>query len=94
MKQCSCNQSNNIFLGEICTHVFVFRIQQFYCKFFSLLSTHLFPLPLCIYHQGELKLQRFDRILCDVPCSGDGTIRKSPDMWARWGTAFGSRCVA
>jgi hypothetical protein len=45
------------------------------------------------HFQGELKLQRFDRILCDVPCSGDGTIRKSPDMWARWGTAFGSRCA-
>jgi len=26
----------------------------------------------------------FDRILCDVPCSGDGTLRKSPDAWAKW----------
>ena len=22
--------------------------------------------------------QRFDRVLCDVPCSGDGALRKSP----------------
>ncbi|KAG6773516.1 hypothetical protein POTOM_020798 [Populus tomentosa] len=22
----------------------------------------------------------FDRVLCDVPCSGDGTLRKAPDM--------------
>eukprot|EP01083_Nonionella_stella_P064554 168354_1 len=28
---------------------------------------------------------RFDRILCDVPCSGDGTIRKSAKMhWKKW----------
>ncbi|GKT34729.1 RNA (C5-cytosine) methyltransferase like protein, partial [Aduncisulcus paluster] len=33
---------------------------------------------------GSTSLLRFDRILCDVPCSGDGTIRKSPDVWWRW----------
>lgn len=27
---------------------------------------------------------KFDRILCDVPCAGDGTIRKSPDVWKKW----------
>lgn len=27
---------------------------------------------------------RFNKILCDVPCSGDGTVRKSPDLWRRW----------
>jgi len=26
----------------------------------------------------------WDRILCDVPCSGDGTMRKCPDIWGRW----------
>lgn len=24
------------------------------------------------------KALKFDRILCDVPCSGDGTLRKNP----------------
>lgn len=24
---------------------------------------------------------KFDRILCDVPCSGDGTLRKVPAIW-------------
>ncbi|KAF9493772.1 S-adenosyl-L-methionine-dependent methyltransferase [Pleurotus eryngii] len=26
----------------------------------------------------------FDRILCDVPCSGDGTIRKNSGIWRKW----------
>ena len=28
----------------------------------------------------------FDRILCDVPCSGDGTIRKNMGIWKSWQT--------
>jgi len=32
---------------------------------------------------------RFDRVLCDVPCSGDGTLRKNPDLWPRWNPAIG-----
>ncbi|KAL5022282.1 hypothetical protein ScPMuIL_001437 [Solemya velum] len=31
----------------------------------------------------------YDRILCDVPCSGDGTLRKNPDAWMRWSTIQG-----
>ena len=34
---------------------------------------------------------QFDRILCDVPCSGDGTSRKNFDVWSKWlpSSAFG-----
>ena len=32
----------------------------------------------------ELAEGTFDRVLCDVPCSGDGTIRKNVDAWLAW----------
>ncbi|KAL9976465.1 hypothetical protein ACROYT_G013772 [Oculina patagonica] len=31
----------------------------------------------------------FDRILCDVPCSGDGTLRKNPVIWRKWTPQLG-----
>lgn len=37
--------------------------------------------------QGVLK---FDRVLCDVPCSGDGTLRKNPDVWQKWHAGNGN----
>ena len=32
----------------------------------------------------------FDRILCDVPCSGDGTLRKNMQIWNSWQPAIGN----
>ncbi|KAJ6578593.1 S-adenosyl-L-methionine-dependent methyltransferase [Mycena sp. CBHHK59/15] len=32
----------------------------------------------------RLETLLFDRILCDVPCSGDGTMRKNLGIWKTW----------
>ncbi|XP_059056013.1 tRNA (cytosine(34)-C(5))-methyltransferase [Achroia grisella] len=36
------------------------------------------------------KQLKFDRILADVPCSGDATLRKNPDIWLKWSTGNGN----
>ncbi|WWC59399.1 uncharacterized protein I303_101954 [Kwoniella dejecticola CBS 10117] len=46
----------------------------------------LFP---SIKLKGGKQLQ-FDRILADVPCSGDGTLRKNLEIWNKWGAADGN----
>lgn len=33
----------------------------------------------------------FDRVLCDVPCSGDGTLRKNLDVWKKWNPRMAHR---
>ena len=33
---------------------------------------------------GSSRYLKFDRILADVPCSGDGTCRKNPSIWKEW----------
>jgi 16S rRNA C967 or C1407 C5-methylase (RsmB/RsmF family) len=43
-----------------------------------------------LFTDGSPMMLKFDRVLCDVPCSGDGTLRKNPDIWLKWNTANGN----
>lgn len=36
------------------------------------------------------KVLQFDRILCDVPCSGDGTVRKNRMIFKTWNVSSGN----
>ncbi|KAG8442522.1 hypothetical protein GDO86_011354 [Hymenochirus boettgeri] len=41
---------------------------------------------LLVDNSGSKEVLYYDRILCDVPCSGDGTMRKNIDVWKKWTT--------
>jgi multisite-specific tRNA:(cytosine-C5)-methyltransferase len=54
----------------------------------------IFPsikLPSTAENPSTNRYLKFDRILADVPCSGDGTCRKNPNLWQDWnpGNALG-----
>lgn len=52
----------------------------------------LFPsLQLPSENSSQVQYLKFDRILADVPCSGDGTLRKNVNLWKDWipGNALG-----
>ncbi|KAL1893179.1 tRNA (cytosine-5-)-methyltransferase ncl1 [Sporothrix stenoceras] len=62
-------------------------------------SLRLPPLPVEAGAKPAQQIQqrylKFDRILADVPCSGDGTLRKNVNMWKEWnpGNALGLHLV-
>ncbi|CAH2283899.1 tRNA (cytosine(34)-C(5))-methyltransferase [Pelobates cultripes] len=41
---------------------------------------------LLVENNGAKEVLYYHRILCDVPCSGDGTLRKNIDVWKKWTT--------
>ncbi|KAG4430162.1 hypothetical protein IFR05_014356 [Cadophora sp. M221] len=48
----------------------------------------MFPsikLPATPENPAANRYLKFDRILADVPCSGDGTMRKNVNLWKDWG---------
>ncbi|KAI5621649.1 tRNA (cytosine(34)-C(5))-methyltransferase isoform X1 [Silurus asotus] len=40
-----------------------------------------------VENNGQKEVLFYDRVLCDVPCSGDGTMRKNIDVWKKWTTS-------
>ena len=53
-------------------------------------EAQLFPMIYDLDPDSPDERIMYDRILCDVPCSGDGTLRKQPDIWRRWTATNGN----
>lgn len=52
-----------------------------YCARAEDLASHINVYNSSISSRDKAKPFKFDRIVCDVPCSGDGTLRKCPHLW-------------
>tara|TARA_B100000959_G_scaffold287437_1_gene372207 strand:+ start:126 stop:1769 length:1644 start_codon:yes stop_codon:yes gene_type:complete len=54
----------------------------------SNVQRHASRTTLVVHHDGrhlpKVPEIGFDRVLVDVPCTGSGTTRKNPDVWAKW----------
>lgn len=42
-----------------------------------------------VHREGCFTGGIYDRIICDVPCSGDGTLRKDTKVWKTWHPTYG-----
>jgi multisite-specific tRNA:(cytosine-C5)-methyltransferase len=56
------------------------------CLFVSSIDARKFP---AFKIGDELRSFRFDKVLCDVPCSGDGTLRKNVGLWKNYHAHLG-----
>ncbi|KAG5420405.1 NCL1 [Candida metapsilosis] len=72
------------------SHMLVHQVKRLNSPNFLVVNhdAQLFPR---IRLNGQKEYLKFDRILCDVPCSGDGTMRKNISIWKdfRTGNAIG-----
>lgn len=62
------------------SHMLVHQVKRLNSPNFVVVNhdAQLFPR---IKFDGASEFLKFDRILCDVPCSGDGTMRKNINVW-------------
>ncbi|ODQ82012.1 hypothetical protein BABINDRAFT_31874 [Babjeviella inositovora NRRL Y-12698] len=67
------------------SHMLIHQVKRLNSPNFCVVNhdAQLFPK---IRLDGQKEFVKFDRILCDVPCSGDGTMRKNVTVWKDWNT--------
>jgi 16S rRNA C967 or C1407 C5-methylase (RsmB/RsmF family) len=54
-------------------------------------DAQIFPrIPIISQSGAKKSILQFDRVLCDVPCSGDGTLRKNVGIWKNFAVGNGN----
>jgi tRNA (cytosine34-C5)-methyltransferase len=81
-------------LGEPCTRLMVTchpgqRYPNPSCVGSPLVHTAPSTTATAVEKEGRYAAGCYDRIICDVPCSGDGTLRKIPEAWKQWHPDYG-----
>ncbi|CAF1130463.1 unnamed protein product [Adineta steineri] len=73
-------------------YTLVHQVKRLESPCFAIINHDASNLPNLKFNDENIS---FDRILCDVPCSGDGTLRKNPDLWKKWnpGHAFSLQSI-
>ncbi|CAG8590184.1 9791_t:CDS:10 [Ambispora gerdemannii] len=96
-------QSNDVPTGVIIandldqkrSHMLVRQVKRLQSPCVLITNHDAGQFPSIILDRGDRETKKkqlsFDRILADVPCSGDGTIRKNTVIWHKWkiGDALG-----
>lgn len=70
------------------SHMLVHQVKRLSSPNFLVVNhdAQLFPR---VRLEGSESFLKFDRVLCDVPCSGDGTMRKNINVWKDFTIADG-----
>jgi multisite-specific tRNA:(cytosine-C5)-methyltransferase len=79
----TCHQAQNFPLVKVFFPFLFHFYDRFFFSFFFLLDVLYFETKTSDSKSGASYFQ-FDKILCDVPCSGDGTFRKNIGLWRNW----------
>ncbi|XP_033754150.1 RNA cytosine-C(5)-methyltransferase NSUN2-like isoform X2 [Pecten maximus] len=65
-------------------YLMVHQVKRLQSPCCAIINHDATSLPKLRCGDGPQDFVMFDRVLCDVPCSGDGTMRKNFDIWDKW----------
>ncbi|ORM40436.1 tRNA (cytosine(34)-C(5))-methyltransferase [Babesia sp. Xinjiang] len=89
-RQTPCNNTGIIVGNDVCQQrvsTLVHNVKAINCPSATVTNYDAARFPYMYNEDGQRLL--FDRVLADVPCSCDGTMRKAPELWKSWKTTGG-----